>query len=700
MDIRFGMRRILKRGMPAHEYIKKGVETGVYRTNEELAQVMKERSESADDLRIIMRRFRQDIVRGTSIHDYPDEYLILEQHPPIPDPPRVQKKYMKERLKKLNPIDHLTKQYLQRQQHDVDDSVTEEDPNAAPKTAEAYYRKLLGVQRAQTMRYDTALTQKPAVVQRAYASAIRHYELQRTEGFSDAEALRRVDELLAAQDVEETRVARERRLKAQKMRADAGPAVRMHAMRDAKKKKEEGEPKRPRVVGGVPPLGGGGGARTKESSSSTSSSADASSSSSAAAEHLQKTVASIFDANPMTLEGMMRWSERLQTVPYTEWTVGASTAMDHWIARQILGLSEETWQSILEGIVDDPSLSAKGRDIVAVREALFPETILEEDRELLDKEHMEAVEKRDEEDAATEETEKDSQASINELLASLGGLKSPDGDDAMFDSLPDWQRDETDGDLDERTERLIVELQGWREKNQITPYKDWGDADKQEFDRWIKGYVATLLSDAERSRVDLDSTREVLLSSPPVTAEASESFWGKLQDEADAEELLDAMVFDGAPPGASILQSAFWDLPREEQLQRLLNLGALRPLLDEYTKETDRLRFLQRHGDAILSGVELEYLVSDSNGPIRTTDLGSSEVVQSLRVPDDARFRLEKRPYQSIGDVSSLEKSRVLYKAWNEHKAGRARYEEARFVGGHLGLKYSDKQDEKKKRDK
>lgn len=62
-------------------------------------------------------------------------------------------------------------------------------------------------------------------------------------------------------------------------------------------------------------------------------------------------------------------------ISYKEWTIGASTALDHWIARQVLGVSEETWLALLEG--DDPLLLATGRNIVAVREALFPETQLE-----------------------------------------------------------------------------------------------------------------------------------------------------------------------------------------------------------------------------------------------------------------------------------------------------------------------------------
>jgi hypothetical protein len=40
--------------------------------------------------------------------------------------------------------------------------------------------------------------------------------------------------------------------------------------------------------------------------------------------------------------------------------VGASTALDHWIAKRVLGLSEETWLALLEG--DSPELMGRGRE--------------------------------------------------------------------------------------------------------------------------------------------------------------------------------------------------------------------------------------------------------------------------------------------------------------------------------------------------
>jgi hypothetical protein len=72
-----GMRRILKNKGTVANYIRQAVESGSYRSEEELQAVYKERRDSADDLKTIMRRFRQDIVRGTAVHDYPIEYRIF-----------------------------------------------------------------------------------------------------------------------------------------------------------------------------------------------------------------------------------------------------------------------------------------------------------------------------------------------------------------------------------------------------------------------------------------------------------------------------------------------------------------------------------------------------------------------------------------------------------------------------------------------
>lgn len=649
-----GQRRILKRHGSVVDFIRRAVESGVYRTDDELDQVRKERREGTDDLRVIMRRFRQDIVRGSSIHDYPVEYLILQQHPPIPDPPRTPVKLLKQLLPPPNPVERLTKKYLQRQTNNRSSG------GSGPVSTEDYYRRLLGVQAAENQQQYSSLCQKPAAVQKAYAAAITHYQLQQTEGLSEAETMRRVDELLSQQSAVKHQTSRERTAAAVNaaQKKNVKKVARLETSRSSSARKD------------YPFAALQGGVDVDDDER----------------EAAAPTIKSIFSQSPRTVEGMMRWSERLSAVPYTEWTVGASTAMDHWIARQVLGLSEETWQSVLEG--DDESLLSIGRDIVACREALFPETLISADA------IKDATREEEWAEEVVEPTEQEKDTrSIEDLLQALGGLRAP-YEDSTKSSKDDWsflRQAEDDADLDVKVERLVHELQSWRRRNVETPYEDWIESDKERFNTWMKDYVRSLASGAERHRpVDYASTREALLSEPPVTAGEADEFWSQLNDHGQAAVLLDAMVKDGPPPGATFLHSAFWDLPRAKQLERLVNLGALRPLLDEYTKESDRLRFLQRYGDTILAGVELEHLVVDATGPVLTSDLGQ-DVVNKLRIPEGARFRVEKRPYKSAGDLSALEKSRALFKAWNDHKAGRARYEEKMFQTGRLGLRYSDK---------
>jgi hypothetical protein len=71
-------------------------------------------------------------------------------------------------------------------------------------------------------------------------------------------------------------------------------------------------------------------------------------------------LAILYSNNQRSFEGMITWTKRLQAVPYRQWTVGASTALDHWIAKRVLGLSEATWLALLEG--DSPELMGRGRE--------------------------------------------------------------------------------------------------------------------------------------------------------------------------------------------------------------------------------------------------------------------------------------------------------------------------------------------------
>jgi hypothetical protein len=740
-----GQRQILKRPIPVVQYIRKAVESGVYRTGEEMLRIRKERREGLEDIRVIMNRFRQDVIRGSHIQDYPTEYFILEQHPPIPDPPRTPKRIWNRTVQpKPNPVDKLTRKYMTH--------LEKTDPHAAtsassskrrtpppetfggPASSEEYYRRLLGVQAAGALRNASSsntsgilnLQQKPALVQKAYAAAVLHHHLQRQNtDQSDEEVMAQVDAMLAQQTAHEQRVSAERRQNI----VNHSQGIRGPTKTDAAAPTKPSPDAFPFSVLGLDAPAEGASSSAKKDSAETAAAA-----SDAANEHSYD---SIFSSDPLTIQGMMRWSDRLQAVPYKEWTVGASTALDHWIARQVLQLSEETWQSLLEGT--DPALLSMGRDIIACRETVFPETALHPTRvqqEMrLARVNDVFVAPVDRSSEATDQSsaletpmvEEDKEArTIEDLLQRLGGLRAPDAPSRPAARAETQVADEWSSmmeasnlnnlDVDAQIDQLVRELQNWRRRNMETPYDSWDPEDQHRFDSWMKTFVYTVSSEAERRRirrssnaVDYEETRLALLADRPVSPEESDAFWSQLRDESTVEALLDHMVEDGPPPGASILQASFWDLPREVQLERLVNLGAVRPLLDEYTKETDRLRFLQRYGDIILTGVPLEHLVADPSGPIRAADL-SREIVATLRISEYERFRMERLPYKAFAEQDAteetkaqqdaFEKSRLLFKAWNEHKAGRARYEEKLFQTGRLGLRYSDSMSDEKRKSK
>jgi hypothetical protein len=116
------------------------VESGTYRTNEEIGKMLRDRAEASGlsavdindpefeqddsqgthDLHAVMRRFRQDIHRGSAVVDYPKEYLILRQHPPFPEPPRTPAKMLR-RLQRQHSeqeqagMKELVQHYLHRQ---------------------------------------------------------------------------------------------------------------------------------------------------------------------------------------------------------------------------------------------------------------------------------------------------------------------------------------------------------------------------------------------------------------------------------------------------------------------------------------------------------------------------------------------------------------------------------------------------------
>jgi len=182
------------------------------------------------------------------------------------------------------------------------------------------------------------------------------------------------------------------------------------------------------------------------------------------------TIPSILHGDSQTILQLTIWGERLQQVPYERWTLGAATALDHWIATKILKLREETWEDILKG-AEKTGLS-RGRDIIAIRKALFPETALE----------------FSEEDTLAEEIdEEDTDKRIDDLLASLQFDENED-DDSDIDIDDKWGDDSFGDDIGEeekfqsKLETMLETLQSWRQRNVQTPYDTWDDVAKMEFD--------------------------------------------------------------------------------------------------------------------------------------------------------------------------------------------------------------------------
>ncbi len=153
---------------------------------------------------------------------------------------------------------------------------------------------------------------------------------------------------------------------------------------------------------------------------------------------------------------------------------------------------------------------------------------------------------------------------------------------------------------------------------------------------------------------------------------------------------------------------AILSVPFERQLQKILDMGTLRPVLDDYTSGTERNAFLEKYTPIFLEGLVMEHLVPDADGPIGLDDL-SSEIRDEMSkqwLPGDAigsdqepRFAIRMIAYGTDEFATSrAERARDLYRLWNEHKAGRARFEEALFKKGFLPVEEDGTRGRRKKK--
>jgi hypothetical protein len=628
-----GMRRMLKRPIPTVEFIRQAIQTGVYLGPDE---------------------DRANIQRRNRMQQYPIEYQILALNPPVPLPPRIPKKLLRQMAlqeKKKTKTDRLVQSYLNKQsaeQKQESHDATDE------KTVDDYYRHLLGIAAPAP---TSVMGQKSSLLNKAYVVALKQQELMRTSSdMTQDESLALVEELLAEQSKEERHTSRNVQTK----------------VKDWKEwKTKTNQIKKDKKT------------RTAAASASASTLDEDSGVDSPsidneddASETMASSTPSVLHSKPRAIRGISLWSKRLQAVPYREWTIGASVALDHFVARSILEVTEDTWEALLEG--SSPSLKSIGQDIVLTRRSLFPETAMAELE--IEAEGADMEGELDEDDEEDEKASSDK--SIDELLAKLGGFD--DEDDDVDDFI--WKNEPGENDMDSKVARLSDELQEWRQKQHSEAnFAEWSFEDKAKFDEWLKDYVNTLQPDSTLESIDLVETRDALLAAPPMTREESSNFWNSIRDETEAELFLQSLQQDDtATTGAS----PFWTLDYRTQVERLAAIGgSLRPLLDENVDTATRMAFMERHSDKLLEGLELEHLVKDDvNGVVTGADLRkfSSNPELSAGVADTDRFSIQTLPY------GTNERALALFQEWNHHKVGRARYEENLFSSGKLGLRYTD----------
>jgi hypothetical protein len=326
-----GQIKILKHSTPdLLTYIQKAVQTGVYRSNEEIEEMNLRLKDSPADL----KRVRWHVPRGSKIQDYPKEYEILSLNPPIPFKPKMPRRYQQKIYNKYvrenRPTDRLARAYMNKQSHSSSDT--------APASAEEYYRRLLGSNKA--LKMDSAMGGKSAALSKAYAVAVKQYHVMRTENLNEQEAMEKVEELLAMENLQEKSTSRNRA--------------------DDLRKKDIANLKDPVERGFVAFPG----ARpVKDILRQTDEANDGDKRGNNKREGIPQDdsqLAMLYSENQRSFEGLVKWTKRLQAVPYKQWSVGGSVALDHWIARRVLGLSEETWLELLEG--DSPELLGRGRE--------------------------------------------------------------------------------------------------------------------------------------------------------------------------------------------------------------------------------------------------------------------------------------------------------------------------------------------------
>jgi hypothetical protein len=303
------------------------------------------------------------------------------------------------------------------------------------------------------------------------------------------------------------------------------------------------------------------------------------------------------------------------------------------------------------------------------RQALFPETAFGMESAPVE---IEDVEQGNEEDE------------LDVLLATLASWNSKS--DEAKPSKPDI----SSATYASQEEMLADELQEWRRKHtDELAFSDWSKEEKTAFDIWVKKFVTELLPESSLVSIDMEETKKNLLNAPPQTKEFANEFWSQLRDETAAEMFLRNLLESKEKKG----DHPFWDLDYQTQIHRLVNLGTIREIANEYATEAQRAKFLSRYGDYLIEGVQFDHLIPHPNGPIHGSELGE-QLLNKYDIKPTDRFVLRKLNHNEEG---ASQEARSLFQAWNKLKAGRAHYEEKLFNRGLLGLSYETVKKQKKR---
>lgn len=335
-----------------------------------------------------------------------------------------------ETMKEVPGIDELVKGYLRR----YADRVNVGDVSAKKREEEYYSKLLLGKTSSDVVNKkkagSTAMGRKSMMIENAYAFALRQQQVLLEGGVAGMqESAARVEELLEME-------ARANRREGHEITKD------IKEWRESNKETDATNEEGTEAVDSLP---------------------------------------SILHSKPRSIRALSIWSARLRSIPYSKWTIGATTALDHWIAREVLGMDENTWSLILEGGGADVSklnvlpggetrggIADRMRDIVVTRESLFPETVVDAAAEITGE--------------LNTDLEDETSKSIDDLLASLGSFDDDFDADFKFDD-GEKKEDEEDSEKPKGdVEAIMNELQVWRQKNVDSPYESWDGQAIKEFD--------------------------------------------------------------------------------------------------------------------------------------------------------------------------------------------------------------------------